>query len=206
MDHCLKKMSLFLKILKWVSITIVVGFAVLVVYRMFYFLDLKKTNEQVARIHATHLTLNDVMGENLPPDPGADADKTVQGIDANHNGIRDDVELAIFKEYPASAKTRAVLLQYALTLQMEVVQIMVNEGTVIAAVQEESRAFVCIGDIVSRKDPKFDEKTDALTNFIKKRQLNTQERKTTRTGFYDKINSYESLDRVCDIDYSKLPN
>jgi len=199
-------MSLFLKILKWVSITIVVGFAVLVVYRMFYFLDLKKTNEQVARIHATHLTLNDVMGENLPPDPGTEADKTVAGVDINHNGIRDDVELAIFKEYPASAKTRAVLLQYALALQMEVVQIMVNEGTVIAAVQEESRAFVCIGDIVSRKDPKFDEKTDALTNFIKKRQLNTQERKTTRTGFYDKINSYESLDRVCDIDYSKLPN
>jgi len=199
-------MFLFLKILKWGVITFTVAFAALVVYRMFVLWNKQKTDEQVIKIHATKLTMDDVMGKNLPPDPGVDADKTVQGIDANANGIRDDVELAIFKEYPASAKTRAVLLQYALALQMEVVQTMVNEGTVIAAVQEESRAFVCIGDIISRKDVQFDEKTDLLTNFVKKKQLNTQERKTTRTNFYDKINSYEALDSVCDINYSKLPN
>ena len=68
------------------------------------------------------------MGKNLPSDPGALADATVQGVDANQNGIRDDVELAVFKEYPNSAKTRAVLLQYALALQMEVIQPMVNTG------------------------------------------------------------------------------
>jgi len=197
---------IILKILKWVFVVIGVAFIAIVIYRMFFLWDKRKTDEQVARILATKLTLDDVMGKNLPPDPGALADKTVQGVDANHNGIRDDVELAIFKEYPNSAKTRAVLLQYALALQMEMVQTIVNEGTVIAAVQEESRAFVCIGDIISRKDPQFDEKTDLLTNFVKKKQLDTQERKTTRTGFYDKINSYEALDSVCDINYSKLPN
>ena len=42
------------------------------------------------------------------------------------------MELAIFKEYPNSAKTRAVLLQYALALQMEAVQPIVNKETVIA--------------------------------------------------------------------------
>jgi hypothetical protein len=100
-------MSIFLKIIKWGALVIVVSFAALVVYRMFFLWDKQKTDEQVARIHATKLTLDDVMGKNLPPDPGAEADKTIQGIDANHNGIRDDVELAIFKEYPNSAKTRA---------------------------------------------------------------------------------------------------
>src|SRR3989344_8373552 len=126
-------MSLFLKILKWGAISIGVAFAALVVYRIFILRSERKTQEQVTKIHATKLTLDDVMGKNLPPPPGADADKTVQGIDANRNNIRDDVELAIFKEYPDSAKTRAVLLQYALALQMEVTTPIVNEGTVIAA-------------------------------------------------------------------------
>ena len=67
---------------------------------MFHFYNLDKTNEQVAKIHNTKLTMDDVTGKNLPPDPGAEADKTIAGIDANKNGIRDDVELAIFKEYP----------------------------------------------------------------------------------------------------------
>ena len=78
---------------------------------MFHFYNLDKTNEQVVKIHNTKLMMDDVIGKNLPPDPGAEADKTVQGIDANKNGIRDDVELAIFKAYPDSAKTRAVMLQ-----------------------------------------------------------------------------------------------
>ena len=37
--------------------------------------------------------MDDVTGKNLPQDPGAEADKTIAGIDANKNGIRDDVEL-----------------------------------------------------------------------------------------------------------------
>src|SRR3990167_6987221 len=145
-------MSLFLKILKWGGISIGVAFAALVIYRMFYLRSERKTQEQVAKIHATKLTLDDVMGKDLPPPPGADADKTIQGIDANHNGIRDDVELAIFKEYPDSAKTRAVLLQYALALQMEVKQTIVNTGTVTAAVQEEDRSYLCVGNIFSREN------------------------------------------------------
>ncbi|MFY9463152.1 MAG: hypothetical protein WAP52_03130 [Candidatus Sungiibacteriota bacterium] len=86
---------------------------------MFVLWDKQKTDEQVAKIHATKLSLDDVMGKNLPPDPGVEADKTLQGIDASRNGIRDDVELAIFKLHPDSARIRAVLLQYALALQGE---------------------------------------------------------------------------------------
>ena len=195
------------KILWRTGAVILAAYIILVIARIPYVLEKDKTDAAVAKIHATKLTLDDVMGKNLPPDPGADADETIQGIDANHNGIRDDVELAIFKEYSTSAKTRAVLLQYALALQLEVVQVIVNTGTVIASIQEEDRAYLCIGDIVPKEDSKkFDEKTDLLTKFVKERQLNTQERKKSRTDFYEKIGSYNSLDRVCDIDYSKLPN
>jgi len=200
------------KVLKWAFLVLVGLFIILVIVRVVHFFNLDKTNAQVAKIHATKLALGDVMGENLPPDPGADADKTIEGIDANQNGIRDDVELAVFKEYPNSAKTRAVLLQYALALQMEATQPIVNTDTVIATIQEEDRAYQCIGEILIRDDEnekiieKYFEDTDLLTKFIKDKQLNTLDRKKYRTDFYEKIGSYNSLKHICDIDYSKLPD
>lgn len=196
-----------LKVLKWIGIVILAGFVVVVIIRTIHFINLDKTNVEVAKIHSTKLQMADVLGTNLPPDPGTEADKTVQGIDANKNGIRDDVELAIFKEYPDSAKTRAVLLQYALALQMEVVQPIVNETTVTEVVREQSRAFVCIGDIISRDDSqKFDEETDFLTKFLVDKQLNTIDRKTQRDNFLKNVRSYSDLEDSCDIDYTSLPN
>lgn len=201
------KIKKVLNVIKWTVFSLICLLVVAMLLRLPFFLQNKKTDEQVAKIHATKLTMDDVMGVNLPPDPGVEADKTVAGIDANKNGIRDDVELAIFKEYPNSAKTRAVLLQYALALQMEAVQPFVNTNNVIAAAQEESRAYICVGKIFSREDMnKFIKESDKLDTFVKEKQINTQERKKARKDFYEKIGSYNSLDHVCDIDYSTLPN
>src|SRR3990167_7164266 len=193
--------------------TLAVFYFFLVIIRMFHFYNLDKTNEQVANINNTKLTMDDVIGKNLPPDPGAEADKTVAGVDFNKNGIRDDVELAIFKAYPDSAKTRAALLQYALALQMEAIQTVVNKETVIATVQEEDRADICVADVlVPRKTPESAreysdiEKIDTYINFVKKIQSNNEARKKARTDFYEKIGSYNSLPRICDFDYSLLPN
>jgi hypothetical protein len=197
----------FFKILKWIFLILVGLFIILVIGRVIYRLNEAKTDEQIIKIHNTKLTLDDVMGKNLPPDPGPLADATVEGVDANQNGIRDDVELAIFKEYPNSAKTRAVLLQYALALQMEVIQPIVNTKTVTEVIREQSRAFVCIGNIVSRKDSKkFDEETNFLTKFVKEKQFNTRERVNARNTFLKDVRSYSDLDATCDIDYLKLPN
>lgn len=195
------------KIFMWAFLIVVGLYVILVVIRAVHFLKVDKTDKQVTKIHATKLTMDDVMGKNLPPDPGAEADKTIQGIDANQNGIRDDVELAIFKKYPNSAKTRAVLLQYALALQMETIQPVLNTVIATEVAREQSRAFVCIGDIISRKNSKiFDEKTDFLTEFIEIRQHNTKERKDFRNLFTKEVRSYSEVEQICDIDYSKLPN
>jgi len=194
------------KILKWVFLILVGLFIILIIVRAFYFYNLDKTNAQVEKIHATKLQLSDVMGENLPPDPGVEADKTVQGIDANNNGIRDDVELAIFKEYPNSAKTRAVLLQYALALQMEAIQPMVNQETVTEVVREQSRAYDCVSKILPRVNlSQYMKEGDTLISFVKDKQLNTQARTDQRNNFLEYIGSYSDLDG-CDIDYSTLPN
>lgn len=193
--------------LKWIGGIILVGYIVLVIGRMFYFFAADKTKAQVAKIHATKLTLDDVMGKHLPPDPGAEADKTVQGVDANQNGIRDDVELAIFKEYPNSAKTRAALLQYALALQMEMTQKIVNAETVGAVAEQKSRGYLCIGEITSRNDKqKFIEIGNKLHSFVETKQLNTDSRKRAREEFYKSLKSGDVPNDYCDLTLSTLPN
>ena len=192
--------------LKWTAMGVLAVFVLLVIARMPVVYQKQKTDEQVAKIHATKLTMDDVMGKNLPPVPGVEADKTIAGIDANTNGIRDDVELAIFKEYPNSAKTRAVLLQYALALQMEVVQPFENKETVTEVVREQSRAHYCVGEITSRVDmKKFIEIGDKLHGFVENKQRNTPSRIDFRKDFVKNVGSYsESENAVCDVDLSVL--
>ena len=201
-------MSILKKILKWVGIVIAAGFVVLVIVRMFVLDAKEKTAERGVRIHATKLTLDDVVGKNLPPEPKKEeADKTVQGIDANENGIRDDVELAIFKEYPNSAKTRAVLLQYALIQQTQMTLPTVNTETVTATVEDKSRAELCMWTLSSRSDlKKFLADMESYRNFVTERQINTEERKKYKKDFYDQLGSYSASHESCDLDISALPN
>ena len=177
-------------------------YVVLVIIRMFHFYNLDKTNEQVVKIHNTKLMMDDVIGKNLPPDPGAEADKTVQGIDANKNGIRDDVELAIFKAYPDSAKTRAVLLQYALALQMEVVQKVVNKEVVGEVANKQDRAFFCVAKIVpGGGESSVFVAIEKYGKFMSDKQFNTEERKTAHKIFYSYLKSGRIDDSVsCDIE------
>lgn len=202
------------KILKWPLFILLGLFLIAIIARVIYRVNEGRTEEQVIKIHSTKLALADVMGKNLPPDPGAEANKTVEGIDVNQNGIRDDVELAIFKEYPNSAKTRAVLLQYALALQMEVTQPMINTKTVTEVVTENSRAHSCVGDVlVPRKSPESSrssidvDKIYSYIDFIENIQLNTDARRKANQNFYKYLRSYgESTNQTCDIDISKLLN
>ena len=193
-----------LKIIKWIFLILVGAFIILTIVRIPHVLQANKTAEQVAIIHSTKLSRDDVMGNNLPLDPGVEADKTVQGIDANKNGIRDDVELAIFKEYPKSAKTRAVLLQYAMALQMEFVQPFVNEEVATATAEKESQSYDCIGEIVPRSDNDLKEIKD-YKDFVKNKQLNTIERNKVKKEFDSNTRSF-ILESGCDIDLSKLLN
>lgn len=47
----------------------------------------------------------------LPPDPGPAGDATLEGVDVNNNGIRDDIERWIYLTYPDSEKMRRALFQ-----------------------------------------------------------------------------------------------
>jgi hypothetical protein len=197
-----------LKGLKWTGIAFGTLLVIGVIIRIPHVLEVEKTKEQVAKIHATKLTLSDVTGENLPPDPGAEADKTVAGIDENTNGIRDDVELAIFKEYPDSARVRAALLQYALALQIQSTLPVSNRETATASVEDnESRALTCLWSLSSRDDMgKFTEETEKNEKFIKDLQFNTEERKIQAHDFYNLVGSYSMSHGGCDVNLSSSPN
>jgi len=176
----------------------------------------KETAEQVKKIHNTKITMADVLGTNLPPRP-VDPDATVQGYDVNNNGVRDDVELDIFREYPNSQKTRAVLLQYALTQHMRMTQPIANEAIVNAVSSENSRAYACVRNILNIPPEGFQNDTegfnkasrlgDELREFIQKRQNNTEARKKAIDKLYKgNFTGGENVGDVCDIDVSRLPN
>ncbi|PIR46656.1 MAG: hypothetical protein COV07_03240 [Candidatus Vogelbacteria bacterium CG10_big_fil_rev_8_21_14_0_10_45_14] len=184
-----------------------------------------KTPEQIEKIRETKLTMDDVLGTNLPKHPNtilredgntnpteadirAYYDSTIAGKDENANGIRDDVELAIFESYPDSAKTRAALLQYALALQMEMTQPFVNTEVVIAVAQVGDKALNCIWSIVSREIREvFISQTEEYEEFVNLNQINTEARQNAQTKFYKgNLESYSSPNESCDLDLNVLTN
>ncbi len=204
-------MSLFKKIVALVLSLIAIGFVILLIGRWFYLQKKEKTDAQVEKIHSTKLQLKDVTGENLPPDPKEMADASVPGVDANMNGIRDDVELAIFEKYPDSAKTRAALLQYALALQMQFTQPFVNEGTATEVLREDSRAKSCLADTLVPRNPPGAGRSSAevrkineYIKFVDQLQINTEARSEAQAAFYKYLRSYSDLPNECDIDMSAL--
>jgi len=189
--------------IKWFLITILALLVIGVILRSIQLSKIEKTDKQVEVIHSTKITVDDVMGANLPPDPGEEGNKTIEGVDANRNGIRDDVELAIFKEYPNSAKTRAALLQYARAHFMATQQPFLNNEIATEISREISRGSYCIGESIGEGDDYF-EKFLSLTNFMESTIFNTEDRIQFSNNFFEKVRSYSDLENECDLDYSAL--
>ena len=140
---------LFVHIWRWVKWPVIVlavsaaVFVALLVWRIFVLADNDKTKEDVARIHATKLEWSDINGE-LPPEPDQkENNATLAGVDSNQNGIRDDVERAIYFKYKDNQRITIAALQYAKELQMEFTEVY-NSETLIAVIQEEGRGFGCV--------------------------------------------------------------
>ena len=141
MRKVLRKIWRIIRIPFFVILVLYIG---VVIYRIPAAIERSDTKEAVDFIHSQKLTMNDVLGKNLPPEPDAKLNNsTLQGIDANNNGIRDDAELAIFKLYPDSARQRSGALQYAKALQMHFSDKIFNSKTFVAVIQEDGRGGSC---------------------------------------------------------------
>jgi len=53
----------------------------------------------------------------LPPDPGEAGKATLAGVDSDDDGVRDDVQIAIFERYPNNVDKRAALTKSSMVLQ-----------------------------------------------------------------------------------------
>ena len=215
-------MKKILKFAKWILLVLICFLIVLLIIRSFHYFKLRKIENIISKIDSVELNIEDVLGKNLPVEPN-EADKTEIGVDSNNNDIRDDVEIAIFKEYSNSEKIRSVLLQYAMTLQMEFTQSFLNKEVAIKIINEQSRADTCLSDTVAPRQNKESgreikdlEKIENYVNFVREKQFNTDERKKIDDDFYknlDNNNSPEFFDSLlntksnsCDIDSSQLEN
>jgi hypothetical protein len=76
---------------------------------------------QLRRVISPLLTIPVTSDATLPSDPGLPGTLTLAGIDADHNGVRDDVQRHIAMTYPSSATTRAALTDLANSIQMLIV-------------------------------------------------------------------------------------
>lgn len=188
----------------------VILFVAGLIWRYPGYLEKERSAEVAQQIRDARLTMADADGSNLPPQPDpALVDATVEGIDANGNGIRDDVELAIFAKYPGveNLKLRAAELQYAKALQT--VFLSFTKETLTASAWEQSRAYFCI-DSISPKLPitASDEEWRAIDVVFKRRineitdlVLNTAARSQRYEDAYDKyMSSHASpASNYCDV-------
>jgi len=188
---------------RWPVYILAGAYVVLLIWDAVRLADVDKTAKAVAAIHAQKITLADVTGDTMIK-TGVDQatyDATVAGIDSNSNGIRDDVEMAIWKKYPNSAKIRAAELQYAMALQLMLTKV-TNNGTWVAAAQEVGRGNLCIG--MTTEDfhlylSRYRE-VDALV-------VNNPARKAAQDRAYDfTIGHGDKEGDVCDINLNTLPN
>lgn len=190
-----------------------------VIYRIPAAIERSDTAEIVADIHSQKLMMKDVLGENLPPKPNEKLNNsTLEGIDANNNGIRDDVELAIFKLYPDSASIRSGALQYAKAMQMHFRKDITNSKIFVAVLQEKSRGGSCFyqalpsDDVRSAKTNEEMSKAFAVLDIQKEKLyniiMNTNERKNKEEENYEKYMT--SMGDIggndCDIDPLVLSN
>jgi hypothetical protein len=186
------------RILFWVVGILVVAFIALLMWRDPMLSEQKQSAQMIAQIQAQHLTLADADGSSLPPTPDPKAvDATVAGVDANNNGIRDDVELAIFKAYPTSPYTRAAELQYAMTEQMFLTDVF-DTATWKAVAELNDRASVCLSQFDANKSLRLQKEVESLV-------FNTNDRKSAQEKTYNFITSYGTQPgKFCDVDASQI--
>ncbi len=119
------------RFVRWPLAILAVGYVALVIWRVQVLTQEEETAKAVAAIHANRLTHEQVFGP-LPVEPDkTENDATLAGVDIDQDGIRDDVQRAIYYKYQSSAKVAAAAYQYAKAIQMEFTHVY-NSPTLVA--------------------------------------------------------------------------
>jgi hypothetical protein len=78
----------------------------------------------------------------LPKDPGNEGKQTVQGVDADEDGLRDDVQIHVHQKYP-DGEVRAAAIQLARSFQSLIIT-GTNKPSALMAALSMNRAIDCL--------------------------------------------------------------
>ena len=121
-------------------------------------------------------------GDGLPPDPGEAGKATLEGIDSDQDGIRDDIQRYIALTYPDSQKTRAALKQYTLAFQKATLE-SPDEERALRNTEYMHRASECLWHIHSEDSIKMSD--TLLAEF-----LNTMNRSRAYLAYNSKLGGH----------------
>tara|TARA_B100002051_G_scaffold276205_1_gene323176 strand:+ start:1775 stop:2764 length:990 start_codon:yes stop_codon:yes gene_type:complete len=107
------------------------------------------------------------LDQTLPPDPGEEGELTLEGIDSDNDGLRDDVQRWIAINFPDLPLTRAALRDLAITEQ-ELVLNYSNEEAAKASLQRHINAAFCLSYV--------DENSTQLIGYLRSVVVNTEDR------------------------------
>ena len=96
----------------------------------------------------------DPPGNGLPPDPGEAGMATLEGIDSDQDGIRDDIQRYIALTYPDSQKTQAALRQFTFAFHKAILE-SPDKASALNNTEDMHRAQECLWYIHSRSSIKI---------------------------------------------------
>ncbi len=117
----------------------------------------------------------DRLFPNLPPDPGEEGNQTLEGIDSDGDGVRDDVQRFIYRLFLNEELKRKAMIQYARAWQ-EVLPVSRNRDLSNQRARLTMRALLCAGEIWDIQSQQENLTFEIETELVKLRILNTEER------------------------------
>ena len=122
-------------------------------------------------------------GDGLPPDPGEAGKATIEGIDSDQDGLRDDIQRYIALNYPDSQKTRDSLKELTLVTQKALLESH-DERKSLDNADEMTRATECLLYIHPRRSGY------EIDNLLLAEFLNTIERSRAYLDYNDKLGGH----------------
>ena len=117
----------------------------------------------------------------LPVDPGKEGEKTLEGVDTDGDGVRDDIQIAIYKRYPNDQLKQDALKQAAKAIQKEVISGNVEDlDLALKATEESSLSLYCLAE----RFEDFSQEMDYLEYIF----INTDERSEAYIKYNELLN------------------
>ena len=121
--------------------------------------------------------LNEIDIDLLPPDPGTASLDTLEGIDSDQNGVRDDVEIAIYRLHEDNFENREILKGGANAIQNAIIaSTTAGDGDNDSASELIAKFAYCLSELSSMDRSKH-------LAILKSLQINTSERKAAYDAY-----------------------